>query len=179
VNKIVIVINGKARVGKDTLCDFIIKNYYAEKISSITPILEIARNNGWNGVKDEKSRKFLSDLKRTFVNFNNLPNNYLVEEFNRFLISGNDILFVHIRESDQIEEFLLAIGSCDSCTLLINSKINEKPVFWGNDSDDYVDNYRYSYIYNNVMPLEEAEKDFLDFFNKMLKDKGLNFRKRK
>jgi hypothetical protein len=179
MNKIVIVINGKAEVGKDTLCDFVINHYFAEKISSITPILKIARDNGWNGTKNSKSRKFLSDLKRAFIDFNNLPNIYLVEECNRFLQSDNDILFVHIRESDQINEFLLNIkNTCVYCTLLINNMKKKKPVFWGNDSDDYVDNYRYSYTYYNIMTLEKAEKDFLVFFQKILEDLGINPRKR-
>ena len=80
MNKFVIVINGRAEVGKDTLCDFIIENYRAKKISAITPILKIAYANGWDGKKDAKSRKFLSDLKRIFIDFNDLPNNYLIQE---------------------------------------------------------------------------------------------------
>lgn len=174
MNKIVVVINGKAEVGKDTLCDVIIKHYKAKKISAITPILKIAYENGWDGRKDNKSRKFLSDLKRTFIDFNDLPNTYLVKEQKEFLCSNDDILFVHIRESDQIDAFLDCIkGTCFTSTLLINNKKHRKPVFYGNDSDDYVDNYRYEYQYNNIHSLEEAEQEFLAYFNKILIDKGL------
>jgi hypothetical protein len=175
-NKIVIVINGKAETGKDTLCDFVINKYHAEKRSSITPILKIARENGWDGIKDNKSRKFLSDLKRTFIDFNNLPNKYLTEECDNFLKSNNDILFVHIRESDQIKDFLANVkDSCQCCTLLISNTMDDKPVLWGNDSDDNADNYPYDYIYYNIKPLEEAEKDFLEFFKTILQDKNISF----
>jgi hypothetical protein len=172
------VINGEAESGKDTLCDFIISSYYAEKITSITPILKIALDNGWDGTKDNKSRKLLSNLKRAFSDFNNLPNNYLINESNRFIESNNDILFVHIRESDQIEAFLANIrDACLCCTLLISKKRNNASS-WGNDSDDCVDNYHYEYKYNNDKRLEEAEDDFLNFFQKLLQEKKINPRKR-
>jgi hypothetical protein len=172
--KIVIVINGKAQTGKDTLCDFVINHYHAEKRSSITPILKIARENGWDGVKNNKSRKFLSDLKRTFIDFNNLPNKYLLEECDKFLKSNNDILFVHIRESDQIKDFLANVkDGCQCCTLLVSNTMDDKSVLWGNDSDDNVDNYPYDYTYYNIKPLEETERDFLEFFFFFLKDKNI------
>lgn len=175
MEKIVIVINGKAEVGKDTLCDIVIKHYNARKISAITPILKIARENGWDGTKNSKTRRFLSDLKRTFINFNNLPNNYLVEEQKKFLCSEDDILFVHIRESDQIALFLDSIkDSCVATSLLVKRKYSKKPIFWGNDSDDYVDNYTYEYNYNNTRTLDKVEEDFLDFFDKLLADKELS-----
>jgi hypothetical protein len=178
LNKIVIVINGKAQTGKDTLCDFVINHYHAEKRSSITPILKIAKDNGWDGVKDNKSRKFLSDLKRTFIDFNNLPNKYLIEECNQFLKSSNEIMFVHIRESDQINDFLVNVkDTCHCCTLLVSNSRDNKPVLWGNDSDDKADNYPYDYIYYNIKPLEEAESDFLEFFQKLLQEKNMVLKK--
>jgi len=174
------VINGKAEVGKDTLCDFIIGNYFAEKISSIDPIIEIALNTtDWDGVKNKKSRKFLSDLKRAYISFNDLPNVYLIKKYNEFLKNNNDILFIHIRESDQIDDFLKKIeGTCCSTTLLIKSKKKRKPVFFGNDSDDYVDNYQYGYEYNNIQPLEKAEEDFMGFFQKLLEAENISFNKK-
>ncbi len=170
-NKIVIVINGKGGVGKDTLCDIIIKHYKARKISSITPILKIARENGWDGTKTPKSRKFLSDLKRAFVEFNNLPNTYLVEEQKSFLKSDDDILFVHIRESDQISEFLDSIkGSCISTSLLIKRTNPDEPALLGNVSDDNVEDYTYEYTYNNTKSIEEAEADFMNYFEYLISD---------
>lgn len=173
MNKIVLVINGKAEVGKDTLCDYVIKNYYAEKRSSITPIVEIAMRNGWDGIKTNKSRKFLSDLKRAFIDFNNLPNEYLIEEHRKFLESSNNILFVHIRETDQIDEFLKSVeGTCRYTSLLICND-EQSPISFGNNADDYVNNYSYEYVYHNIKPLGEAEMDFIVFFQKIMKDKGV------
>ena len=47
MEKIVIIINGRGGVGKDTLCDLAAKYFKVEKISAITPIKEIAQNYGW------------------------------------------------------------------------------------------------------------------------------------
>lgn len=179
MNKIMIVINGKAEAGKDTLCDFVIHHFYAQKISSITPILRIARENGWDGSKDNQSRKFLSDLKRAFVEYNNLPNIYLQEECEKFLKSDNDILFVHIREAGQIDEFVSKVrDTCICCTLLVSNQPNKEPVLFGNDSDDCVENYEYDYHYQNIKPLEVAEKDFIDFFLAILADHDIKPRRR-
>ncbi len=61
------------------------KNYKTVNVSAITPIKEIASNYGWNGEKDAKSRKFLSDLKRAFADYNDLPTHYLYEEYKAFM----------------------------------------------------------------------------------------------
>ena len=41
-----------------------------ENISSITPIKDLAKLCGWGGEKNEKSRKFLSDLKQLLIDYN-------------------------------------------------------------------------------------------------------------
>ena len=78
MNKIVIIINGRGGVGKDTLCDFAAKHYKVENISSITPIKDLAKLCGWGGEKNEKSRKFLSDLKQLLIDYNEYPTQYLI-----------------------------------------------------------------------------------------------------
>jgi adenylate kinase len=62
MNKAVIIINGAGGVGKDTICDLAAKHFKVKNISSITPIKELAARCGWGGEKDDKARKFLSDL---------------------------------------------------------------------------------------------------------------------
>ena len=67
-NKTVIVINGVGGVGKDTLCDIASKYYKVMNVSSVDPIKDAARILGWDGAKEPKDRKFLSDLKKSHVN---------------------------------------------------------------------------------------------------------------
>ena len=70
MKKAVIVINGAGGVGKDTLCDLAAKHFKVYNVSSITPIKEIAALCGWDGSKDDRSRKFLADLKQISVEYN-------------------------------------------------------------------------------------------------------------
>ena len=170
-SKLVIVINGRASTGKDTVCNVVIDNYDAIKISAIDPIVNIALMTGWDGVKDTKSRKFLSDIKRAYIDFNDMPTQYLFGKYNEFINSEHDILFVHIRESDQIDAFVKGVTYCKCITLLIQNKTTE---LIGNYSDDNVENYLYDYYFVNDGQLENVGKDFLSFFEEMLQKENLN-----
>ena len=72
MEKIVVIINGKGGVGKDTLCDALSSKYTVRNVSSITPIKEIAQLGGWQGGKQNKDRKFLADLKKLFKKRNGI-----------------------------------------------------------------------------------------------------------
>ncbi len=165
-NKLTIVINGRGGVGKDTLCDFAAEQFSVRNISSITPIKAIARTHGWNGEKDLRSRKFLSDLKRVFTEYNDLPTRYLADEHRAFFESNDQILFVHIRESDQIGAFVRAIdGNC--VTLLVRREDESVAEHYGNASDDDVECYEYDYYYDNNLPLEKTKQAFVDFIGQI------------
>lgn len=164
-NKVVIIINGNGGVGKDTLCDFAATAFDVRTISAIAPIKDIAsKYGGWDGSKDSKSRKFLSDLKKIFVEYNDLPFVYLCNEYRSFLTSSDQILFVHIREGREIDKFKNVVDT-PCYTLLITRHENEN-VCWGNESDDNVNNYHYDLVYNNDKSLEEAGQDFCKFLMK-------------
>lgn len=166
--KCVIIINGIGKSGKDTLVKFVSKHYNVMNESSIDPIKYIASYIGWNGNKSEKSRKFLSDMKKLSIEFNDYPTNYLFEKYKKFLNSNKEIMFVHIREPIEIDKFKKKISS-HCITLLIMNK--NSPEYLNNDSDDNVSNYNYDFIYNNDYPLAETENVFMKFFNSILKKK--------
>lgn len=171
--KVVVIINGKGGAGKDTICDITSNFFKSETVSAITPIKQIAREFGWNGEKDKKSRKFLSDLKRVFIDYNGLPNKYLEEEYCKFLESDMDILFVHIRENDQIDDFKRRVKS-KCITLLVRTKVNnQSEIQYGNYSDDNVEDYNYDYYYLNNQPLENLPSDFLHFIMGVFKKEGV------
>ena len=166
MEKLVIIINGSGGVGKDTICEIVGKHYNTINISSIDPIKKIAIDNGWNGEKSEKTRKFLADLKQLFVEFNDLPQKYLMEKYQEFLKNDKEILFVHIREAKEIIKFKNKVrGKC--VTLLIRGRDNIKRE-WNNLADDDVENYKYDFCYDNNKRLEEVEDDFLLFFKQIL-----------
>lgn len=64
----IFVINGPARTGKDTFVNIYREErkkdlVYTYNISTVDFVKTIAKECGWDGTKDEKNRKFLSNLK--------------------------------------------------------------------------------------------------------------------
>ena len=166
MKKIVIIINGVGGAGKDTLCNFAAKHYLIDNISAITPIKDIARRYGWNGEKDPKSRKFLSDLKKAFINYNDLPTKYLLAQYETFLNSNNEILFVHIREKEEIEKFKQLVNI--KCITLFVDRHDVNVEKWGNSSDDEVRDYEYDIYFKNDKDLSEIENEFILVLSSLL-----------
>ncbi len=165
MKKIVIVINGAGGVGKDTLCEFAAKRYRVCNISSITPIKEIAKTMGWRGEKTPEARKFLSDLKALAVAYNDFPTLWAKARYREFLLSDDEILFVHIREPEEIAKFVAATGGAAKTLLVRPGKRFGDGKVYGNVSDDNVERYDYDYYFVNDLPLDEAEGAFLAFLS--------------
>ena len=180
--KLIVIINGKGGAGKDTLGSFINESYKTDNISSITPIKEIAARYGWNGEKDAKSRKFLADLKKAFTDYNDLPNNYVLNEIKAFLQSGSQIAFIHIREKEQIEKLISSLkadssyGKAAVVSILVEGNIEKEFAVngYGNEADDDVENFQYDYYFDNRKPLDISKPLFLELINNIIEDKGLN-----
>ena len=167
MNKTTIVINGAGGVGKDTLCDLAAKHFKVKNISSITPIKEIASLCGWDGTKDNKARKFLSDLKKLCVEFNDYPTLWAKKQYDDFMLSADEIMFVHIREPEEIKKFVDATGGAAKTMLVRGGKrmSNEK---YGNASDDGVENYSYDFYFMNDSTLEDAETNFVALLSEIV-----------
>ena len=167
MNKIVFVINGAGGVGKDTLCDICAAHFKTKNISSITPIKEIAKSFGWNGEKDDKARKFLADIKRASVEYNDFPTLWALRRYEEFLNSDEQIMFVHIREPEEIAKFVSATGGTAK-TLLIRGGERMTKTHYGNAADDSVENYEYDYYFLNDKSLDEAGKLFCQMISDIL-----------
>lgn len=168
MNKLTIVINGAGGVGKDTLCDLAAKHFKVKNISTITPIKEIARLCGWDGSKDNKSRRFLSDFKKLCAEFNDFPTMWAKREYEQFLDSDEEILFVHIREAEEIKKFVAATNG-DAKTLLVRGGKRMSTAKYGNVSDDEVENYSYDLYFDNDSTLEDAENNFVNLLLNILR----------
>lgn len=162
MKKLVVVINGAGGVGKDTMCTFAAQEYRVRNVSSVDPIKAIARMAGWDGDKSDKSRKMLSDLKMLFTQYNDLCLRYIKEQYQQFLDGDEQVMFVHIREPEEIARFA-AVAPEHIKTLLIVNSAKEQHVYQ-NASDDNVGNYHYDAVYDNKLSLEETKTAFLDFF---------------
>ncbi len=163
--KKIIVINGRGGSGKDTLCEFAAERFRVRNDSSITPIKKIAAQVGWNGGKLDRDRKFLADLKQLVTEYNDFPNEFMLGLAREFADSDEEILFLHIREPEQIAHFVETADS--EVTTLLVRRSSVKTSF-GNAADDNVEQYDYDLIYQNDLPLEQAKEDFIRFLEENL-----------
>lgn len=164
--KLAFVINGKGGVGKDTFCDVVASVFNVRNISSVDPIKELAKYAGWSGTKEDKDRKFLSDLKQLLTEYNELPTRYCLSQFKSFISDeAEQIMFIHIREPKEIEKF---INETDGRCLSLLIRRPEIDRVYGNASDDNVENFDYDYVYENSKPLSEMEADVIEFMSDII-----------
>ena len=158
----IIVINGMGGVGKDTFVDCCCRNTSKKiiNISTIDPIKELAKQIGWNGNKDNKDRKFLSDLKDLLTEYNNFSFQYVSKQIQANLDS--DIIFIHCREPKEIKKIVDGFGAV---TLLVkNPRIT--PIT-SNHADAEVESYNYDYIINNDKSLISLIRKSAEFLTEI------------
>jgi hypothetical protein len=172
----VIIINGTGEDGKDTFINFVMdysvySNVDIFNFSSIDIIKKVAFLLGWEGQKDDKSRKFLHDLKMVSTEYNNFPNQNLIDKILDlnlwFTTEDKVIFFVHIREPEEIEKFKTEIKRLGFpvITLLIKRKTEEQK-HWNNYADASVEMYDYDYVVNNIS-LDNLKSSAEKFFKEI------------
>ena len=159
----IFVINGQGRVGKDTFVSYAIQylnNEHQQQtlcMSSVDEVKKYGRLLGWDGVKDEKGRKFLSDLKELSSRYHG-PIKYMSN-----IIEDNkdvDVAFTFIREPEEIKKFVKCYPS--AITVLIERGKSAK---LGNISDDDVENYVYDHYIDNNGTEQQLEKSAKELMN--------------
>lgn len=155
MEKKIVIINGSGGVGKDTFVEYCSEFTGVKNISSVDKVKEAAKILvGWSGEKDEKTRKFLSDLKQLSVDYNDYPLIYIKNQEKDFRENDTQsVMFVHIREISEIEKVKNAINAK---TLLITSNRVEK--IETNKSDANVDKFQYDYYIENNGTLDELRE---------------------
>lgn len=169
---IIIVINGSAKSGKDKFVSFFkeISNLRVKNFSSIDKVKQVAEMCfNWNGKKDDKSRRLLSEMKKIWIDFNNGPFYNIIEKIDVDMIysinNGKDInknvYFLHIREPKEIFKIKEKYKNC--ITLIIDKEVDFIP---NNNSDENINNFEYDYVVNNngtISDLKIRAKEFLNF----------------
>lgn len=171
VNMNIVIINGSGGVGKSTFikcCSEVRNNVY--ELSMIDFVVYVAKEIGWNGKKDEKGRKFLSDLKDCIDNYDkSIIYNTVCDRMDDISFECHDddvepIFFINARSPEDIDYF---VNNYNAVTLLISNprikRINT------NHADKNVDCYMYDYeIVNNkdLDDLTNKAKNFLYKFSK-------------
>jgi len=153
MEKHVLIINGSGGVGKDTFVDMLNKYMRVTRCSAVDTIKECAVLLGWNGEKNEKTRKFLSDLKKLAVDCFDEPFKHMSIAVENFRESRkNNILCLFIREPEEIERAKDAFGAI---TVLVTNK-NIEPIL-SNESDANVAKFEYDVTIENDGTLEDLE----------------------
>lgn len=167
----VVIVNGRPGAGKSTFEDLCqaFMGPFARSRSTIDKVKEIAKAAGWNGEKTPEARKFLSDLKHTLIEFNDLPYRDILKALDTFeldlgaygLSKACAVLFVDSREPEEIERFKRELGAV---TLLIRRPAADEGST-SNTSDENVFNYQYDHEIINDGTIEELgvkAQQFLD-----------------
>lgn len=170
---ILIVINGRGGCGKDSLIQFAQKtmvNYKIRNESAIDPIKQIMRDTlGWNGEKTDKDRAFMHNLKKLYSEYCNLPNKYLMSKFFLAWEDGDHIMFAHIREPEEIEDFkqIMQKKGTTPITLLVR-RDNGNDHHYGNHADDDVEKYNYDYVFQNNDDLNTTGQAFTQLLESII-----------
>jgi hypothetical protein len=160
----IFIINGRGGCRKDTfveLCAKHVPKYMCLNISTVDKVKEIAKSCGWDGGKEDKDRKFLSDLKALLTEYSDLPHQSVLYSIKMFkggletfgLDPDEAIIFIHCREPEAVERLRQEL---DAVTVLIRRPALENHAY-GNASDDGVENYHYNFTIFNDGTLEDLE----------------------
>lgn len=153
-DKMIFVVNGKPRAGKDTFAQILNEYMDVYKYSSVTKVKEIAKQCGWTGAKEEKDRKFLHELKMLTSAYSDMSYNDVMEEIDKFKKGelDADIFVVDVREPEEIDRLVKATKAF---TIFIEN--DRVPSITSNSADANVENYKYDFVIQNNGTLEDFE----------------------
>lgn len=178
MEKRIIIVNGTPQSGKDTFADYIKKicienNYYFNNISTVDHIKEIAKNNfNWDGVKDEKGRQLLSDLKNASIKYNDGPFKYIKSLISKKIYEAtnkNTIFYfiIHCREISEIKK-IKDYYQNNCITVFINRPFIETEKTCESDKRKNIQNYNYDYKIENIKDLQTFYNEIDVFVRKYL-----------
>ena len=168
----VFVINGAGTSGKDTFIDLFTEvcrnyercRYYVFKFSSVDKVKHFAKLIGWDGVKDDKGRKFLSDIKDAMTIYNDAPFLYMKDCITRVVNNTeNAFVFFHVREPSEIQKMVDNFGAI---TIFIDRPSVSEDSFT-NHADKNVRDFQYDFYITNDGTLEDLKNKAEDIFYKL------------
>lgn len=163
--KMVFVVNGKPRAGKDTFAQILNKYMNVYKYSSVTKVKEIAKLCGWDGSKEERDRKFLHELKMLTSAYSDMAHYDIITEVQKFFDGeiDADVFIVDIREPEEIQRF---VEKVPALTIFIDN--DRVPEITSNAADANVKNYTYDFHIDNNGTLEEFEDNIKIFLEVLM-----------
>ena len=166
----VYIINGYGGCGKTSLENMVMTHSKGQ--GHITSMVEIvkhyAEQMGWEGTKEDKDRKFLSDLKLALDEWADIPMQYVISRVQLFNeLKDTTYCFIDAREPADIDKLKeLLSKDFDVKTILVDRNISRE---YGNIADDGVMNYKYDITIMNTGTLKDLEKCAISF----VKEEGI------
>lgn len=166
----IFIMNGCGAAGKTTFEKMIqeIANAKGDKIeilSTIDYVKDIAKTFGWNGEKNIKDRKMLSDLKDLLTEWNDIPHKIVCEKIKKCQEAGVRAIFIDSREPEDIKRF---VDEYQALTVLI--KRSNIAMVYGNHADDNVNDYEYDCVIDNSRGLLELFDEANIFYETFIKE---------
>ena len=165
--KLIIIVNGKPRAGKDTFALLLNKCEPVYKDSIIDKVKAMALDCGWKGGKTEKDRKFLSDLKKLTTDYSDMSYNDVIDKATEFYCDEikERILLIDMREAEDIDR-----AKYDMNAITVFIKNDNVEAVTSNEADANVENYKYDYYIENNGTIKDFETNIKVFyFNIVLK----------
>lgn len=186
----VVIINGKPQSGKDTFCKYA-QGYCDDDesantliISSVDPLKEMLTQLGWDGTKTDKIRDMLMDMKQLWVQNQDGPTMFLfnnILEFHKACTGEDNIVFVHIREPEEIKKLVNALTGFESMGIDVISLLviresgedtpNQPAGTRRSDDEALINSYEYDVTINNDGDLIRLQELAAEFVDKLLEDK--------
>lgn len=185
----VVIINGKPQSGKDTFCKYA-QGYCDDDesantliISSVDPLKEMLTQLGWDGTKTDKIRDMLMDMKQLWVQNHDGPTMFLfnnILEFHKACTGEDNIVFVHIREPEEIKKLVNALTGFESMGIDVISLLvireggedtpNQPAETRRSDNEALINSYKYDVTINNDEDLIKLQELAAEFVDKLLED---------
>lgn len=185
----VVIINGKPQSGKDTFCKYA-QGYCDDDesantliISSVDPLKEMLTQLGWDGTKTDKIRDMLMDMKQLWVQNQDGPTMFLfnnILEFHKTCTGEDNIVFVHIREPEEIKKLVNALTGFESMGIDVISLLvireggedtpDQPAETRRSDDEALINSYEYDVTINNDEDLIKLQELAAEFVDKLLED---------
>lgn len=185
----VVIINGKPQSGKDTFCGFA-QGYCDDDesantliISSVDPLKEMLAQLGWDGTKTDEIRDMLMCMKQLWVQNQDGPTMFLfnnILEFHKACTGEDNIVFVHIREPEEVKKLVNALTGFESMGIDVISLLvvrkggedtpNQPAETRRSDDEALINSYEYDVTINNDEDLIKLQELAAEFVDKLLED---------
>lgn len=149
----IFVMNGQGGTGKTTFQNLIAQycDGAVAQISMVSYVKTVAAAIGWDGSKEPRDRKMLSQLKDLLTEYNDSPFLSTVGAVKQMEQDNVAVCFIDAREPNDIDRLKETL---DCQTVLV---IRGEQKSYGNHADDEVFNYQYDIVIDNSGSFEDLK----------------------